>query len=180
MSQLPAKLYFSAVRPGNEISLDDITIFTAPNLHPGGCLGLRVEYKGWVFVHLTDNECPPAGRGFHRPSFELSRGADVLSFDTTFTEDEYHGRVDGVSRVGWGHATDEHAIAFAQECGAKMLLLFHHAPEHDDVFLDGMARRARDSWSGAKMSVDGLEVHFPETGRRRPRLVYPKGSRPRL
>jgi len=180
MSQLPSKLYFSAVRPGATINLGDLTIYTAPNLHPGGCLGLRVEYKGWVYVHLTDNECPATGKGFHHPSLDLARDADVLSFDTTFTEDEYHGRVDGVSRVGWGHATDEHGVLFGQECGAKNFLLFHHAPEHDDAFLDGMARRAKAAWSRARMSVDGLEVVLPEEGPRRPRFIYPKGSRPRL
>jgi phosphoribosyl 1,2-cyclic phosphodiesterase len=180
MSQLPSKIYFSAVKPGKRIDLGDVTIYTAPNIHPGGCLGLRVEYKGWVFVHLTDNECPPAGLGFHQPTLELARDADVLSFDTTFTEDEYHGRVDGVSRVGWGHATDEHGVAFGQECGAKNFFLFHHAPEHDDNFLDGMARRARDTWKKARMSVDGLEIIFPEEGPRRPRFIYPPGTRPRL
>ncbi len=180
IGMLPSKLYFNAVRPGQEIDLGEIRVYTAPNIHPGGCLGLRIEHKGKVFVHLTDNECPGAGSPkFHRPSLELARGADLVSFDVTFTEDEYHGKIDGVSRHGWGHAHDAYGVAFAEECRAKRFLFFHHDPEHDDAFLDKMAGVVRAASPRVFMSVDGLEVEIPEDKSRNPRFRYPIGGRPK-
>ena len=71
----------------------------------------------------------------------LARGADLIVYDATFTEDEI------ASRAGWGHSTWQRGIRLAEEAGAKQLCLFHHDPAHDDNFLDALAprppRRAR-------------------------------------
>lgn len=179
IGDLPARIYFDGVRPGRSFAVGAMDVHTAPNLHPGGCLGLRIEYAGRSFVHLTDTE-HPAGGGFHEPALALARDADVVTFDTTFTEDEYHGRVDGVPKVGWGHATFEHGLEFGAACGARRFVLFHHAPEHDDDFLDDLARRARAQLHTSRMAVDGLEVHLEDHSRRPARFVYPPGGRPRL
>jgi phosphoribosyl 1,2-cyclic phosphodiesterase len=180
LRDIPANITFYGVRPGTAMVFGDVQIYTAGNNHPGGCLGLRFEWEGKSFAHITDNEGKDHGRSFHSPALELARNADVLSVDATFTEDEYHGRHDGVERYGWGHATDEHAIRFGEESNAKKILLYHHAPEHTDIELDRIARKARVQSEKTSMCVDGMETIIGEPGAESTRLIYPAGCEPRL
>jgi phosphoribosyl 1,2-cyclic phosphodiesterase len=180
LRDIPANITFYGVRPNTAMVFGDVHVYTTGNNHPGGCLGLRFEWEGSSFAHITDNEGVDHGRTFHRPSLELARGADLLSVDATFTEDEYHGRKDGVKRYGWGHATDEHAIRFGEESGAKEILLYHHAPEHTDLELDVIARNAREASGKTSMCVDGMEALIGEGKEKHVELIYPAGCQPRL
>ena len=180
LRDIPANISFYGVRPNTAMVFGDVQVYTAPNNHPGGCLGLRFEWKGKSFTHITDNEGADQGRSFHRPALELARGTDVLSVDATFTEEQYHGRKDGVTRYGWGHATDEHAIQFGEESGAKQILLYHHAPEHTDLDLDEIARRARKTSDKTSMCVDGMETLIGQNDEQSIEVIYPANCSPRL
>ena len=53
-----------------------------------------------------------------------------LFHDAQYTDTEYQ------ERVGWGHSTLSHALAFARLAGVKHFMPFHHDPAHDDETLD--------------------------------------------
>ena len=61
---------------------------------------------------------------------EIAAGVDVLIHDAQYTDDEYQ------TRIGWGHSTLEHALAFARIARVKALVPFHFDPAHDDDVLD--------------------------------------------
>ena len=63
--------------------------------------------------------------------FELAAGVDVL-----IPRRAIHRRPNTKTRVGWGHSTLSHALAFARLANVKHLMPFHHDPAHDDDTLD--------------------------------------------
>jgi phosphoribosyl 1,2-cyclic phosphodiesterase len=107
--------------------------------HPGPTLGYRVEENGRKLVYIPDHE--PA-LGHHRfpgdrrwtSGCGLASGADVLIHDAQYTDHEY------AERVGWGHSTLAHAVAFATQAEVGRLVTFHHDPQHTDEMLDGLHR----------------------------------------
>ena len=129
---------------------DDITLQTAPLDHPDGASGYRLEYGGRVFALLSDTEGFPGKQD--RELVELARGADLVVYDGTFTEQEI------ASRAGWGHSTYVRGIRLAEQSGAKQLCLFHHDPSHDDDFMDALAAEADDAWPGTIMAREGQIV----------------------
>lgn len=148
--------------------------------HPGGCVGYRLSTPGRSFAYLTDNE------PFHRYAthsktqsagesealavakqkdlavIEFIRDADILVMDAQYDATEY------ASRVGWGHACLDDAVAMALEANVKRLYLFHHDPDHDDERVNDMVRHAREiiAASGKAMLVEGaregMEVAIPQ------------------
>jgi ribonuclease BN (tRNA processing enzyme) len=44
-------------------------------------------------------------------------------------------------------------VKLAQEAGAKQLALFHHEPEHADLALDDIVKRARSEAGKGKLEV---------------------------
>ena len=126
---------------------DDVTLRTAPLDHPDGCTGYRLECGGRVFALLSDTEGFP---GKHdKELVSLAKDADLIVYDTTFTEQEI------VTRAGWGHSTWERGVRLANEAGAKRLCLFHHDPAHDDDLMDRIAAAANDARPGTITAREG-------------------------
>jgi ribonuclease BN (tRNA processing enzyme) len=67
----------------------------------------------------------------------LLDGVDLLAHDAQFLPGEEQLAHD------YGHATTEEAIAFAQSCQARALLMTHHAPGRTDDRLDALADELR-------------------------------------
>ena len=129
---------------------DDVTLRTAPLDHPDGATGYRLEYAGRVFALLSDTEGFPGKRD--KELVSLARDADLVVYDTTFTEQEI------VSRAGWGHSTWERGVRLADQAGAKQLCLFHHDPSHDDDFMEALAAEANDARPGTITAREGQIV----------------------
>lgn len=126
---------------------EDVTLRTALLDHPDGACGYRLEYAGRVFALLSDTEGFP---GKHdKELVTLARNADLVVYDTTFTEQEI------VNRAGWGHSTWERGVRLADQAGAKQLCLFHHDPSHDDNFMDLLAAEANDARPGTITAREG-------------------------
>jgi phosphoribosyl 1,2-cyclic phosphodiesterase len=126
---------------------EGVTLHTAPLDHPDGASGYRLEYGGRVFALISDTEGFPGK--CDRELVSLARGADLIVYDATFTEEEI------ASRAGWGHSTWVRGIHLAEEAGAKQLCLFHHDPSHDDDFLDLLAAEANDARPGTITAREG-------------------------
>ena len=120
--------------------------------HPQGCLGYRVEAETGVFVYATDHE---HGNATHDASIrKLAQGADILIYDGQYTPAEYQ------SHVGWGHSTWEEGIRVALDAEVKELVLFHHDPDHSDLFVDKMLLEARASFPRVHAAIEGTTVTF--------------------
>jgi phosphoribosyl 1,2-cyclic phosphodiesterase len=122
-------------------------LHTAPLDHPDGASGYRLEYGGKVFSLISDTSGFPGARD--RELTSLARGADLIVYDATYTEEEI------ASREGWGHSTWLRGIRLADEAGAKQLCLFHHDPSHDDEFMDSLAADANDARPGTITAREG-------------------------
>jgi phosphoribosyl 1,2-cyclic phosphodiesterase len=127
-----------------------LVIHTASLNHPGGAVGYRIEFDGKTLAYLTDTELLP-GQIDHA-HLSLARGADLLIFDSTYTEAEI------TARRGWGHSTWNDGVRLANEAGAKTLCLFHHDPSHDDTFMDDLAAKAAAARPGTIAARDGLAI----------------------
>ena len=112
--------------------------------HPGGALGYRLAGPGRgdpSFVYISDNELGGEGYGtppdWRRRLVEFLRGATLLVHDATYTTAEYQ------RHRGWGHSTDEEAVALALDAGVEELVLFHHKPERTDDEVDRSVARCQ-------------------------------------
>ena len=126
---------------------DDVVLRTAALDHPDGASGYRLEFGGRVFVLISDTEGFPGK--CDRELVSLAKGADLIVYDATFTEEEIAGR------PGWGHSTWARGVRLADEAGAKQLCLFHHDPSHDDEFMDTLAAEANDARAGTITAREG-------------------------
>ena len=133
------------LRPG-----PDIAVRTAVLNHPDGATGYRVEYAGRALCYLTDTEHVPGAPD--RNILELIAGADLVIYDSMYTDAEYD------TYVGWGHSTWQEGLRLCRAAGAKRLAVFHHDPEHDDDMLDGIAREVEKQLPGSVVARDGLVI----------------------
>jgi ribonuclease BN (tRNA processing enzyme) len=99
-----------------------LCIESAEGQHPGGSLIFRVSCGEKSLVYATDFEHE---RGLDALA-RFAEGTDLLLYDGQYSEEEYS------RRRGFGHSTEEKGLEVMERCGAKRLLLIHHAPESTD------------------------------------------------
>jgi len=151
LDAVPSTLHFVDASPSQPFSIGSARVSFTELHHPGGATGIRIDHRGKSFVHLSDLE----HLGTH-PADDLARfaaGADALSYDAMFDE-----AIDYAPFAGWGHSTWQAGLALTRACGAHRFIATHHAPEHDDVFLDGVASRLRCEEPTALVAWEGLEL----------------------
>lgn len=127
-----------------------VTVTTAELNHPNRAAGYRVDHAGKSFCYLTDTE-HVAGTP-DQAVLALIRNADVVVYDSMFTDDEFG------TYVGWGHSTWQEGARLCQAAGAKTLVIFHHLPERDDDALDAIAAEAKRVFPGAVVAREGLTL----------------------
>jgi phosphoribosyl 1,2-cyclic phosphodiesterase len=129
-----------------------VAVRTAVLNHPDGATGYRVEYGGRSLCYLTDTEHVPGAPD--RSILELIAGADLVIYDSMYTDAEYD------TYVGWGHSTWQEGVRLCRAAGARRLAVFHHDPEHDDDLLDGIAREVEKALPGSFVAKDGLSLQL--------------------
>ena len=135
----------------DRIAFDDATLSTTRLNHPQGCMGYRIESRGKVIVYATDNE--PGVPEYDENVRKLAAGADVLIYDAQYTPLEYVN-----FKKGWGHSTWREGVNVARDAGAKMLVLFHHDPDHDDDFIDGIVGEACRHFPNVVAAAEGMQI----------------------
>ncbi len=125
----------------------DIVVRTAPLHHPDGATGYRIEHAGKAVAYITDTEHFPDR--IDENVLALVKGADLMIYDATYTEEEYR------DRIGWGHSTWREGVKLAEAAGVKVLVLFHHDPGHDDAFMDDLAAAAAAARPGTIVAREG-------------------------
>jgi phosphoribosyl 1,2-cyclic phosphodiesterase len=139
----------------NPINLNGAIISSAPLNHPQECVAYRIEADGAVFVLATDTE---PGSPFHdRAIRELAQGADVLVYDAQYTPEQVAGE-----KKGWGHSSWLEGTRIARECRVKQLVLFHHDPDSDDYYVDGLAEKARQEFPNSIGASEGMIINLPQ------------------
>lgn len=126
------------------------TMTTRPLNHPNGATGYRINYAGKSIAIVTDTE---HHRGRLDPEvLALAEGADVMVYDSMFTDEQYH------RHVGWGHSTWQEALRVADAAGVGRVVLFHHNPEHDDDTMDRIEAEASAIRPGTIAAREGEEL----------------------
>jgi phosphoribosyl 1,2-cyclic phosphodiesterase len=125
-----------------------VTLRTTPLNHPNGATGYRIEFGGKAICYITDTEHYPDR--IDDTILQLVRGADVMIYDSTYTDDEYP------KYLGWGQSTWQAGARLADAAGVKQFVIFHHDPSHDDAFMDKVAADAEALRPGTIVAREGM------------------------
>lgn len=154
---MAGNLQFHSLTSQEPLQIGDVTIDHAPLNHPGGAVGYRINWQGLAVSYITDHEHPAQGLDEH--VLRLARDADVMIYDATYTDEEYHNPQH--SKVGWGHSTWQEAVKTAKAAGVKQLVVFHHDPTHDDSFMDQVAEGVSQAFDGSSLvAQEGLTIQL--------------------
>lgn len=163
LSSLEADMSFHEIIEGQQFDIGRARVSCTRLNHPWIAMAYRVEVDGAAVVYCADT-APFTdilfGREFivKAPSLDeplpadvveelgkmragvvaLARDADLLIYDTQFTQTEY------LQRPHWGHSHPDDAIQIARDAGAKQLCLFHHAPLRSDDENDAILAMYRE------------------------------------
>ena len=129
---------------------DGLTLRTARLNHPNDATGYRVEYEGKSICYVTDTE--HAGDQLDANIMGLVEGADLLIYDSTYTEEEY------THHTGWGHSTWNQGVRLADAAKVKTFVAFHHDPSHDDDFMDRLANDLGKARPGSQVAREGMTL----------------------
>lgn len=149
-----ADLKFYNLKIGKPVKIGEIKVENALLNHPGEAVGYRVNWRGHAAAYITDTEHFPDR--MDENVLWLARNADVLIYDATYTNEEYHSPKS--SKVGWGHSTWEEAVKVAKAAKVKKLVIFHHDPLHNDEFLDRVGEQVAQEFPGSIMAREGLSI----------------------
>ncbi|MFI5185904.1 MAG: MBL fold metallo-hydrolase [Chitinophagales bacterium] len=135
---------------------DDETIYGAHvksiaqyHKYPGGSYGFRLEDEGATLVVCTDLEHID---GIDKNIVDFARDADLLIHDGQYTAAEFK------KFKGWGHSTWEQAVEVAIQANVKKLIVTHHDPDHDDLFLDTIEKECQQLFPNSMLAKEGMEV----------------------
>lgn len=91
--------------------------------------------------------------GMRAALVRLCSGADIVVYDTMFTDEEYR------RNPHWGHSAASHAMDVCRDAAARRLVIFHHAPERTDDQMDALMQEIRKRHMGS-----GIEIHVAVEG----------------
>lgn len=125
-----------------------VTLRTAPLNHPNRATGYRIEYRGKALCYVTDTEHVDGQTD--QNVLSLIDKADVVIYDSTYTDAEF------AAHRNWGHSTWQEGVRLCEKAGVKRLVIFHHDPDHDDAFMDGVAADAAKARPGTLVAQEGM------------------------
>jgi phosphoribosyl 1,2-cyclic phosphodiesterase len=181
LESVPAHFEFHEVEPGASFCIGELEVMPIALNHPFGAVGYRIAGDGTTVAYvsdtapftdvlhkrhflsglepLTDEDRAALGR-LRADLVEALRGVDTVVYDTHFLPHEY------ARFPHYGHSTPEHGLEICKEAGARCMVLYHHAPSHDDDMMDELAERY-----AALGRDEGLEIVTACEG-----LVLPIGA----
>ncbi len=181
LASLKADIRFYELMEGQQFQIGKAKISCTRLNHPWIAIAYRVEADGAAVVYASDtapftdilleqefiSQPPKLGdpldpadmaklNSMCEGLIRLAKDADVLIFDTQFTQAEY------MQRPHWGHSTPDDAVVIARAANVKTLVLYHHAPGRSDDEQDRILHECRVKLVGEKFEVlaayEGLEL----------------------
>jgi phosphoribosyl 1,2-cyclic phosphodiesterase len=153
-----ANLRFHNLDYGDTVRLGDVTISTGALNHPGGAMGYRVSWQDYAVAYITDTE--HFKDKLDRNVLALADRADVLIYDSTYTNEEYYHPQ--TSKIGWGHSTWQEGVKIAKAANVKQLVIFHHDPTHDDEFMNTIELQSQRVFPTAIVAREGMNILIGE------------------
>jgi phosphoribosyl 1,2-cyclic phosphodiesterase len=158
MQIMKSSMHFHDVEPGDVIDIGDgVTVEAASMNHPNTALGYRVSWQGHSIVYATDTEHYPDR--IDENLIHLCRNADILIYDACYTDEEYNDTK--TSKVGWGHSTWQEALKLADVAKVKQVVMFHHDPDHDDLFLESIEATVQQVYPNSLLAREGMILSVP-------------------
>lgn len=151
-----AQLEFNDIKIGETVKIGEVTVDNAVLQHPGEAIGYRVSWNGHAVAYISDTE--HFEDHLDENVQKLAHNADVMIYDATYTDEEYHSPTS--SKRGWGHSTWEEAVKAAKAAGVKKLVIFHHDPLHNDDFLDNVEKSVKEAFPDSLMAREGMSIHL--------------------
>lgn len=151
LERLPSDIEFNELTAGDTLKLGAVQLSTCPMNHPGGAMGIRIDHRGHAFVQASDIE--HEGDALAEPLVELAKGADFLSYDSTYVAGDEYERY-----KGFGHSTWQHGVKTARAAGVDKFIAFHHDPSHDDAFMDQVAADIEAEWPGSLVAKECMTL----------------------
>ena len=151
-----SQLQFEDLTIGESVEIGDVKIENKLLNHPGEAVGYRVNWQGYSAAYITDTEHFPDR--LDENVLLLARDANVIIYDATYTDEEYHS--EKTSKVGWGHSTWQEAVKLAKAANAEKLVIFHHEPLHNDDFLDRVGEQVAEQFPNSLMAREGLSIQL--------------------
>lgn len=156
LQEMRSCLEFHEINAGHKIQINDITIATMALGSVSGALGYRVDWNGYSVVYATDTshtpDSPDEGMLF------LAQDVDVLIFDAAYEDHLYH---DSSSCSGYDNLKLwEASIEEAQQTNAKQIIMFHHNPIHDDLFLSRVESKMQQVYPNVMMAREGMTIQL--------------------
>ena len=162
LQDIPSRPTFHDV-PDDDWKIGSTKVSANPVSHRGPTVGYRLEEDGLALAYIPDHE-PALGVDLRSVEPEwisghaVAQGAEVLLHDAQYTEAEYP------QRVGWGHSSVAHVVAFAAVSDVRRLVMFHHDPMHSDAQLEELLARARELYDGRGaepvLAHEGMELNL--------------------
>ena len=149
-----ADMKFCDIDVGEAVELGEVKIENTLLNHPGEAVGYRVSWKGRAAAYISDTEHFPDR--LDENVLWLARDADVMIYDATYTDSEYHNEKS--SKVGWGHSTWQEAVKVAKAANVKQLVIFHHDPLHNDDFMDEIAQDTAEQFPNSVVAKEGMVI----------------------
>lgn len=148
---MQAQLSFEDFTAGDVLNLGpDVRVTTTPLNHPDGATGYRVDHNGHAFCYVTDTEHVP-GKPDER-ILALIEGADIVVYDCTYNDKEF------ASKVGWGHSTWQEGMRLCQAANVRQHVIFHHDPDHEDIYMERLEEDARYEWIGNTVARENMRL----------------------
>lgn len=136
--------------PDDLLNFGNASIKVVKHNHPGDAYSYRFQdANGKVVVYCTDIE---HDEQVDPQIVELARGADILIHDGQYTPEEL------LLYKGWGHSSWEQAIEVAEQAEVKRLIITHHDPDHNDVFLRDIEAQCQKRFPNTILAREKMEI----------------------
>lgn len=161
MGVMQSNISFISVTTGQLIDLGDgITVKTFAVNHPNGCLAYRVEYKQSSVVYCTDTE--PIDGAWEDKFMQFLSGADILIYDSHFTNQEYYGDGDDPLKKGWGHSTWQEGVRICRHADIFYYVMFHHKENRTDNEQLELEQQAKTLFPNTVAAREGMTIKLED------------------
>jgi len=160
LESVPAHFEFHEVEPGAAFCIGEFEVMPIALNHPFGAVGYRIIADRTSIAYVSDTA--PFDLVLHKRHFlsglepltdedraaldklradlvAALHGVDTVVYDTHFLPHEYE------KFPHYGHSTPDHGLDICKASGVRSLVLYHHAPGHDDDTMDELARRYHEA-----------------------------------